>query len=275
MSKHSDLDTRMKSYENCNKLFLQKRTPIIIRIDGRSFHSWTHGLEKPFDNLLNECMAKTAEHLLNNISGCQFAYAQSDEISLLLVDYEKLDTQPWFDNNQQKLVSLSAAMATLEFNRLVKELVDKSRSTYEACIPFRMGSEVFQDCEKTLRKYDSKVLKALFDSRAFNIPREDVVNYFISRQQDCSKNSISMLAQAHFSHRQLQGKNGSQMQDMLMLEKGINWNDLPTRFKRGVAVYKKPVDIKVGEGLYKISNKSCIDYEMPILTQDREFIKGY
>jgi tRNA(His) 5'-end guanylyltransferase len=259
------LGDRMKTYEERNRSFLQNRTPVIVRIDGRAFHEFTKGLEKPFDENLNNAMAETTKYLLDNITGCVFGYTQSDEISLLLVDYQNISSKSWFDNNQQKIVSLTASMATAFFNSVFK--------------------------------HPKKKQLANFDSRAFNIPKEEVINYFIWRQQDCTKNSVNMLAQAHFTPKELQGKNGLEKQDMLMLLKNVNWNDIPTRFKRGTAVYKAETVVKhvsreeinkmmKDKGATKllcdgpdempiVRNKPQIDLEMPILTQDRDFIKGF
>ena len=263
MAQHTEFDARMKGYENTNKLFLMKQTPVIVRIDGRAFHTFTKGLKKPFDDVLSRAMARTAEYLLNNISNCVFAYTQSDEISLLLCDYQTPTTSPWFDNNQQKLVSQSASIATLAFNKFFHE-----ESVREELLATG-DLEYFTVLEK-------KQMIALFDSRAFNVPKEEIVNYFIWRQQDATRNSIQMVAQANFSHRALQGKNTSELQDMLMLEKGINWNNVPTRFKRGTAIYKQATTVKHvvnGEEVEVVRNKSLIDIEMPILTADRDFIK--
>jgi tRNA(His) 5'-end guanylyltransferase len=260
------LGDRMKTYEERNRFLLQNRTPVIIRIDGRAFHEFTKGLKKPFDETLNNAMAETTKYLLDNITGCVFGYTQSDEISLLLVDYQSISSKSWFDNNQQKIVSLTASMATAFFNSIFK--------------------------------HPKKKQLANFDSRAFNIPKEEVVNYFIWRQQDCTKNSLNMLARAYFTQKELQGKIGPEKQDMLMLQKNVNWNDTPTRFKRGVAVYKTETVVKhvsrdeinkmikdkgithilIGNGsddMPIVRNRACIDFEMPILTQDRDFIKDF
>ena len=260
------LGDRMKTYEERNRLFLQNRTPVIIRIDGRSFHVFTRGLEKPFDEKLNDAMAETTKYLLENITGCVFGYTQSDEISLLLVDYQTTSSQSWFDNNQQKMVSLTASMATAFFNSVFKHPKRKELAT--------------------------------FDSRAFNIPKDEVVNYFIWRQQDCTKNSVNMLARTHFTQKALQGKTGPEKQDMLMLQRNVNWNDLPTKYKRGVAVYKIETVVKHvsreeinkmtsdKKGTHKlpddgpdkmpiVRNRPYADLEMPVLTQNREFIKGF
>ena len=260
---HTEFDCRMKAYENTHKNFLMKQTPVIIRIDGRAFHTFTRGLKKPFDAVLSSAMARTAEYLLNNISGCVFAYTQSDEISLLLCDYATKKTEPWFDNNQQKLTSLSASMATLAFNKFFEEEAIREEIVAD-------GDLEYMD---TLHK---KMYKAIFDARAFNIPKEEIVNYFIWRQQDATRNSIQMVAQAHFSERQLHKKNTKDMQEMLMQEKGINWNDVPVKWKRGIAVYKKLATVTHthnGETVTVERQKSFIDKDMPVLTKDRNFIK--
>lgn len=127
--KYNSLGDRMKGYENISRIYLTKRSPVIIRIDGKAFHSFTKGFLRPFDNILMETMAETAKFLAQNISGCKLAYTQSDEISLLLTDYETNETQPWFENNLQKLVSVSASMATLHFNRIfANKVISAERS---------------------------------------------------------------------------------------------------------------------------------------------------
>ena len=263
---HTEFDTRMKTYENATKIFLLPQSPVIIRIDGRAFHTFTKGMKKPFDEILSYCMSKTAEYLLNNVANCVFAYTQSDEISLLLVDYQTKKTSPWFDNNQQKLVSLAAAMATLQFNCLFKEKVTT------------LLGETTDDDLEYLRTLTTKFDRAVFDARAFNIPKDEIVNYFIWRQQDATRNSIQMVAQHYFSQKRLHNKNTKVMQEMLMSEKGVNWNDTPVKFKRGIAIYKRPEMIKTeheGQTIEVERAKSFIDNEMPILTQDRDFIKKY
>ena len=209
-------------------------------------------------------MQETTKYLCENIQGCKLGYTQSDEISLLLTDYEKLTTDAWFDYGVQKMVSVSASMATLAFNRIFREKCESFRNK-QIKILRSVSEEKFQYGSLLPNKYD----KALFDSRAFSIPKEEVTNYFWWRQQDCTKNSVSMLAQSQFSHKQLQNKNGSAMQDMLMLEKGINWNDLETFKKRGTCVIKKQ------EIINEITrNKWFIDKEIPIFSKNSEYIEN-
>lgn len=230
---------RMKSYENAYRMQMPKRMPVIIRIDGKAFHTYTKGMIKPFDEDLAQAMWETCKFLTANVMGCKLAYYQSDEISLLLTNYDKLTTEAWFDNNLQKIVSISASLATAKFNEVMRE------------------------------KYPEKQL-AFFDARAWVLPQDEVCNYFLWRQQDATKNSISMVAQANFPHKQLQSLNGSQLQDKLMLEKGLNWNDLPTWQKRGVCIKKQ--GYMNGE---TARTKWEVDMNIPIFSQNREYVEQY
>lgn len=233
--KKDDLGNRMKTYEGASKTFLTKRMPIIIRIDGKAFHTYTRGLTKPFDEYLANAMAETAKYLCENISGCKLAYYQSDEISLLITNNDKLTTEAWFNNNLQKMVSVSASLATAKFNSL---------------------------------EWDWKPEQlALFDSRVFVLPEDEVVNYFIWRQQDATKNSVSMVAQANFPHKELQYLNSKQLQDKLFEEKQINWNDIETWKKRGLCVTREHAFHQKG-----VRNPWFIDTEIPVFTQDRDYI---
>ncbi len=224
------LGDRMKSnYEDRSRYFLPRRTYTIIRLDGKAFHTYTRHLEKPFDMDLIEDMAEVTKFLCENIQGCVLGYTQSDEISLLLVDFDKPTTSAWFDGNIQKMASISASMAAAKFNEI--------RSPREA--------------HRNL---------AFFDSRVFSISdRIEVMNYFIWRQKDATRNSISMAAQSKFSHKELQGKSSSDMQEMLFTLKGINWNDYPTSCKNGTMVTKKMVlmkNIEPKKGQPEIYNRS-------------------
>lgn len=214
------LGDRMKDfYEDRTRYKLARRTNTIIRIDGKAFHTYTKGLNRPFDSGLMEDMNKTAEFLCKNIQGARFAYVQSDEISILVTDYDDISTHAWFDANLQKMASIAASLATARFNQL-----RMSRS----CSYGQLDKD-----------YIDEFKLAMFDARVFQIPyQEEVVNYFIWRQQDATRNSISSVAQANFSDKELHGKKTNEMQDMLMLEKGINWNDFTPREKRGSLIHK-------------------------------------
>ena len=118
------LGTRMKeNYENVAKSKLVRRMPVAIRIDGKAFHTFTKGFNKPFDKVLMQAMQRTTEYLCKNIQGCVFGYTQSDEISLILVDYKKLNSSAWFDYQVQKMCSVAASMATMAFNKYFLEIV--------------------------------------------------------------------------------------------------------------------------------------------------------
>ncbi len=188
-------DRIKNNYENVARHYLTRRTPVIIRIDGKAFHTLTRNMNKPFDTYFIGVMQTTAEYLVKNVQGAKLAYVQSDEISLFLTDYDELQTDAWFGYNKSKMESVSASMATAIFGKYVTEL-------------------------------------AFFDSRAFNIPKEEVVNYFVWRGRDWERNSLSMFSRAYYSSEELHGKNKEQQHEMLY-QKGVNWADLPPFLKNG------------------------------------------
>lgn len=256
-NKRDSLGDRMKgNYENRSKTYLVRRMPVIIRLDGKAFHTFTRGFEKPFDDVMMQTMQQTTLKLCQEIQGCVFGYTQSDEITLVLVDYNDINTDAWFDYSVQKMCSVAASMCTLYFNKIFAEMVDV----------FIANSDVTPEEEKLERVYNKAIEKgAMFDARVFNIPVEEVTNCVLWRQQDATRNSISSLAQSKFSHKELQGKSSSQMQDMLMEKWGINWNDLTIPEKRGTAVYKRTIDD---------ATEWIVDYQMPILKgEDRNYVE--
>ncbi len=212
MRKDSLGDRMKNNYENRNRIYLNRRTPVIIRLDGRAFHTLTKHLEKPYDKDFIEVMQKTAEFLVNEVQGCSFAYVQSDEISLLLTDFDKFDTQAWFDYNVQKIISISASLATAKFN----ELWCKNEKLYKI-------TKNSNPC-------------AVFDARCFNIPEDEVKNYFIWRQQDWVRNSILMLAQAHFSNKFMHGKKCFELDALLEKEKNVKWDQFDSHLKYGTHI---------------------------------------
>ena len=272
-NKRDSLGDRMKeNYENRAKTYLVRRMPVIIRLDGKAFHTFTRGLKKPYDEIFHNTMNATMKYLCENIQGCKLGYTQSDEITLLLTDYDTLDTDAWFDNNVQKICSVSASMATMAFNQyFALAYKEFEENVYEA---WNVSDEEIKYCD-TLRK---KLHFAMFDSRCFNIPKEEVTNCFVWRQQDATRNAIQMLGQCNFSHKELQGKSCNDIQDMLMTQKGINFNDMPTEFKRGVCCIKKQypaVDLSTYSGSIEPITRTCwiLDKEIPIFTQDREYVE--
>lgn len=239
MPVHDDLGIRMKTYyEGIPKTKLMRRTPVAIRLDGKAFHTFTRGFEKPFDEVLVKTMQDTMKYLCENIQGCVLGYTQSDEITLILCDYQKLNTAAWFDYEVQKMCSIAASMATFEFNRRFESnFCDWSRDN-----DLRVSDEYFAYTEENQKLEDAYVdavqRGAMFDARVFNIPKEEVANLIYWRQLDATRNSIQMVGQANFSHSELQHKSCNMIQDMLHEQKDINWNDFPTHLKRGSCCVK-------------------------------------
>lgn len=251
-----DLGDRMKDYyESRSKTRLTRRMPVIIRLDGKSFHTLTRGFEKPFDMVMVRAMQETMKYLCENIQGCVLGYTQSDEITLVLIDYQNLNSDAWFDYEVQKLCSVSASMATFAFNRNFARLA---------------ALEPEKKTKQTNAYTEAASKGAFFDARCFNIPKEEVTNCLLWRQQDATRNSIHMTGRAYFSHKQIEGLNSNDIQNLLFQEKGINWNDLPTTLKRGSCCIKK----------YKQTMNQtlrgywCIDDEIPIFKDEgRDYIE--
>jgi len=246
MSTKDSLGDRMKTYESAYKVKLPVRMPVIVRIDGKAFHTYTKGCKKPVDENVVYCMDQTAEYLCRNIQNCQIAYVQSDEISLLLNNYQTFNASSWFDNQVQKMVSVSAGMASAVFTSL------------------------------SGRIFGGLMQIATFDSRVFVLPKEEVCNYFIWRQQDATRNSIQMLARSLYKHEECNNKNSSQLQEMCF-QKGFNWNNCPTSDKRGRCIVKTKrvkTGIQPTTGIEFTVERSDweVDDEIPIFSEDRDYI---
>ena len=198
------LGGRVKRYESAYNHTLTPRMPVLIRVDGRAFHTYTRGMNRPFDGRLMSAMVNATIDTAKEMQGFKLAYTQSDESTFLITDYDQLDTQGWFAYELNKVVSLSASIFTAHFNRMMPSMSEEGRI-------------------------------ATFDARAFNVPVDDVPNVFIWRQRDWERNSLQMLARYHFSHKQLHGKGRKDMHDMLH-GIGVNWADLPSRCKNGTFV---------------------------------------
>lgn len=212
------------NYETPYLLKMPERMPVIVRIDGKSFHSWTRKMERPFDQTLIDWMGEVTKYVMGETHTSQIAYVQSDEISILLHNYKKLDTCSYFNNEIQKIASVTAGIASAKMTELSGRI-------------------------------------AVFDARCFVIPEDEVCNYFIWRQQDATRNSIQMLARSLYSHKEVYKKNSQVLQEMAYA-KGKNWNDLETYKKRGFCV------VKGGNGW-------AIDNEIPIFTQNRDYIEKH
>jgi len=230
--KKDSLGDRMKNnYENRTRTYLPRRTNAIIRVDGKAFHTFTKGMERPLDSEFIDDMNQTAKYMCENIQGAKFGFVQSDEISIWLTDYDEIKTEGWFDYNLQKMCSISSSLATAKFNQL------RSEKSKLKSLP-------------------------LFDSRVFIIPElDEVINYFIWRQQDATRNSIQMAAQSIFSSKELHGMNMNAMQEM-MFTKGVNWNDYPDGFKRGRSIVKKRNMTQRAYDLEKVRLKKILNVKL-------------
>ena len=239
-----------------------------LDFDGKAFHTFTRGFQKPFDEVLIKTMQETMKYLCESIQGCVLGYTQSDEITLVLVDYKKFTSQAWFDYEVQKMCSIAASTTTMAFNKFFRDNVgDYLYENYD--------EQYLADYIETLQNAVDK--GAMFDCRCFNIPKEEVTNCIYWRQLDASRNSIQMVGQANFSHKELQNKSCNDIQDMLMVQKGINWNDLPIYQKRGSCCVRnhmisepygnRMLDKNAGE------NEWVIDKNIPIFKgEDRKYI---
>lgn len=267
MSVNDELGTRMKEfYEEVPKTRLVRRMPVAIRIDGKAFHTFTRGFQKPFDEILVKSMQDTMKYLCENIQGCVLGYTQSDEITLILIDYQNLNSCAWFDYEVQKMCSIAASMATMAFNKFFTKNVNYFEMTHEY--------------DDTINEYCTTLVNAaekgaMFDARVFNIPKEEVCNLIYWRQLDATRNSIQMVGQANFSHKELQNKSCNMIQEMLFAEKGINWNDYPTHLKRGSCCIKTTIqnpNVDIKDGAYPKSIW-MIDLDIPIFKGDgRQYI---
>lgn len=233
----NELTSRMKNYyENRSKTYLMRRTPVIIRVDGKAFHTFTKGMKKPFDSIITKSMQDTMLYLCEHMQGAVFGYTQSDEITIVLVDYKNLDSQALYDYSVQKLCSITASMATFAFNKAFAK---------------RIGNDFL---------YQQKAdMGALFDARCFNIPKEEVVNCIIWRQLDGMRNAISSVGQKYFSQKELNKKTTEAIKQML-LEKGIDFEQFPTESKLGSACFRE-------------NGKFKVDTEMPFIVMDRYYVE--
>lgn len=211
---NDNLGDRMKLYEGIEAdRTLIPLLPIIARIDGRSFHTFTKGMNRPYDIDLSNMMIDTTVQLVKETNAC-IGYTQSDEITLIWYS-PTFESQVWFDGRISKMTSLLAAHATLYFNKLL-----------------------------AVKKPDYVDRNPVFDARVWNVPNKtEAANTLLWRELDASKNSISMAAHAYYSTSELHKKNGSEKQEMLF-QKGINWNDYPAFFKRGTFVQRREVKKK-------------------------------
>lgn len=225
-------------YEDPFRNVLPQRTNLIIRIDGRAFHTFTKPFKRPYDEEIHEAMSFATRMVCEEIGGCKFAYTQSDEASFLATDYDTHETQMWFGGNKAKIETIAASAFTAFFNYSMMKI--------------------------------SPTLIAQFDARAFIIPTQhEVVNYFIWRQQDAIRNSVSMLARHHFSAKRLHKVSSKDAIDLLRKEKKVRWEeDTPAWFRRGTALYKK------APGRHKVPNWYT-DKNIPEFVGNQNFVRQH
>ena len=227
-------------YEKRTQDMLPRHIPVLMRLDGRAFHTLTKGCERPFDKNLSDCMVAAALALCEEIQGAKCAYVQSDEISVLITDFDQDNTEAWFDYKVQKMCSISAAIASTVFSSKFGRI-------------------------------------AHFDSRVFSVPRDMVAKVFSWRQRDWSKNSLTMYASSFFNHKELQGKKAPDKHEMLY-EKGVNWADLPDCWKNGRFLTRKEVVLDSGIARKKwFCLEECPIFELlndPVITDllDNNFL---
>jgi tRNA(His) guanylyltransferase len=198
---------RIKRYERVSDHMLTPCSPMFIRVDGRAFHTWTKGMRRPYDDRLTNAMVNTAASVVKDMPGFKLAYLQSDECTFMLTDTERVESQGWFDYRLNKVVSIAASAFTAYFNWV-----------------FPHG------------EFSYTLPPAMFDARAFTVPYEDAPNVFVWREKDWERNSLSMLAQSHFSHKELQGKKKSEQHEMLH-SIGVNWADETPAHKNGTFLH--------------------------------------
>lgn len=235
----TSLGDRIKGYEQVWKIKFPNRMPLILRLDGKAFHTFTKGLKSPFDLNFIELMSNTAKYLCENIQGSQVAFVQSDEITILINDYKKLNSSGWFDRSLQKIDSISAGMASAFFSINSNNL--------------NLGSGQL----------------AVFDCRAFVLPEKEVNNNFVWRQQDWKRNSIQMLAQSMFSHKEMHKKNVKVLRTMCE-DKRVMWENLPTHLKRGTCIIKEY--FKKDEAT---RSRWILDKEIPIFSKNANYIEKF
>lgn len=260
----SNIGDRMKAYEVVSKGRLMKRTPVAIRLDGCHFHTFLKGWIKPFDPLVQRAMEYTTLMLCKNIQGCVFGYTQSDEITLILCDYQTLETEAWFDNEVQKICSVSASMASMYFNRYLNENIDYYITAMEKDREYQSKYDMsVVQWDKYVANIKRKVdAGAYFDARCFNIPKEEVTNLIYWRQLDCMRNSVLSVGQANFTPTFLHGRSCKEIkEDLRMRDCCKNWEDYSEKEKYGTMVYKN------SEGNWVSSGAPVFKGE------DREFIE--
>lgn len=245
------LENRMLYYRGLTDYKLIPKSYVILMLDGRSFSKFCKKFNKPYDVDFIGMMNETAKHLCKNIEGCKFAYTQSDEISLVLTDFDTPLTESWFGYRLTKVLSIAASIATSKFNQLMV-----LRALETPCSPNDM-KDIIKD-----------IKLAEFDCKAWNVPTyNDVFAWFLYRQIDCVRNSKQMLAQTFFSQKELNGLHTDECIKKVKDELNVGWDDFNEGMKYGRFVYKKQVFKATEEGTRYCRNEWCAIEAFPLFEE--------
>lgn len=281
-----EIENRMKEfYENVPRTRLMRRCPVALRMDGKAFKHFTENFKKPYDRLFRDTMQETMLSLCQSIQGCVFGYTQSDEITLILVDYETFSQEAWLDYEIQKMVSTAASMTTMYFNKIFERktrefvmencyLID-SDDSFSPDSDFVSGDDFspVENPDEELRRYvkiynDAVSKGAMFDAQCFNVPKEEVTNLIYWRQLYAIRNSIQMAARTHLSSTEVKNKITKEMKQMLE-QIGITWEDYPVDCQRGACAIREQRDGDVRPHWY-------VDKNIPIFKgKDRDYVNRF
>ena len=246
-----ELKEEAHRYEKTNRIFLEKKVPVFIRLDGNAFSTLTRNFRKPYDEVFAKSMQQTLQYMCSIPQGCVFGYTASDEITLVLTDYHKLTSCPWFDYRIEKIATIAASKASVAFNKFLYANKERFYETYDG------------DDKEMLYDAYNKALESdpVFDGRCFNVPEHRVCEMILWRQYDTRRNSIQSLGQAHFSERMMRGKSNAEVLEMLTNEHNVDWNDMPTAYKTGCCCTK-------GIEPFGRKQKWKMDFDLPMLVGD-------
>jgi Uncharacterized conserved protein len=220
--KFDTLKQKCEYYRSLTDYKLMPNTYVLAMVDGHRFSKLIKNkFDKPFDDLFIKMMNETAKYLCENIQGVKFAYTQSDEISIVITDFDTPMTDSYFSFRLCKMQSLIAAMATAKFNQMYAKLANDYKG---------FG----------LKKFDMKEYPTYtFDCKVWTVPiANDAYAWFLYRQTDCIKNSKAQTAQTYLSHKELVGLTSDEMIAKLKNEKGIDWYDFENGKKYGRLIRK-------------------------------------
>jgi tRNA(His) 5'-end guanylyltransferase len=243
MTRDSLGDRMKQNYERPARATLPLRMPVMLRVDGKAFHTYCRDLVRPFDESFMAAMDACAVAICTEAQGAVIAYVQSDEINILLHNYKRLDTAAWFNNDLQKIVSVSASIASMTMTAASVDLFGRIRP-------------------------------AAFDARAFVLPESEVANAFLWREQDAARNSVTMVAQTMFRESELIGRTTAERQEMIFQKSGKNWNDLPTHMRRGRCIVRE-TKVATRNGVEVTRSQWVVDREIPLFSKDRDYIERH